>query len=94
MVDGRKNGKGSTSRFGNVGEPSNDTENTFEIVGGGEMGNTVLVHDLSSSELQVGRVDFTTENLVERSGTSKDDGLSFDLNGTLTETNEVSSNTD
>lgn len=58
------------------------------------MRDTVLVHDLRSAELEVGRVDLATEDLVERSRTGEDDRLSLDLDGALTETNEVGSNAD
>jgi hypothetical protein len=58
------------------------------------MRHTVLVHDLRASELEVGRVDLATENLVERSRSGEDDGLSLDLDRTLSETNEVRSDTD
>jgi hypothetical protein len=94
VVDRGEDGERSSSGFGNVGEPANDAENTFQVVGGGKVRDSVLVHDLSSSELQVRGVDFATENLVERSSSGEDDGLTFDLNSTLTETDEVSSDTD
>lgn len=57
------------------------------------MRDTVLVHDLSATELQVGGVDFTTEKLVDGGSTSEDDGLTLDLDGTLTKTDKVSTNT-
>lgn len=57
------------------------------------MRDAVPVHDLCTTELQVGSVDLTAEKLVDSASTGKDDGLAFNLNGTLTETDEVSTDT-
>ena len=57
------------------------------------MRNTVLVHDLCATELQVGSVDFTTEQLVDGGSTSEDDRLTLDLDSTLTETDKVGTDT-
>ena len=58
------------------------------------MGDTVLVHDLCSTELQVGSVDFTTEQLVDSRSTRQDNGLALDLDGSVSKTDEVSTDTD
>jgi hypothetical protein len=55
--------------------------------------NTVPVHNLRATKLKVGSVNFTTEQLVDSLGTSEDDWLTFDLDRTLTEADEVSTNT-
>jgi hypothetical protein len=57
------------------------------------MRHTVPVHDLRATKLKVGSVNFTTEQLVDSLGTSKDDWLTFNLDRTLTEADEVSTNT-
>jgi hypothetical protein len=56
--------------------------------------NTVLVHDLGTTKLQVGSVDLTTKKLVDSGSTSEDDGLTLNLDSTLTKTNEVGTDTD
>jgi hypothetical protein len=55
--------------------------------------NTVSVHDLGTTKLQVGSVDLTTQQVVESTSTGKDDGLTLNLDSTLTKTDEVSTNT-
>jgi len=55
--------------------------------------HTVLVHDLCATELQVGSVDLATEQLVDGRSTSEDDRLTLDLDSTLTETDEVGTDT-
>jgi hypothetical protein len=55
--------------------------------------DTVPVHDLGATELQVGSVDLASEQLVDSLGTSKDDGLAFDLDGTLAKADKVSTDT-
>jgi hypothetical protein len=57
------------------------------------MRHTVPVHDLRATKLKVGSVNFTTEQLVDSLGTSKNDWLTFNLDRTLTEADEVSTNT-
>ena len=57
------------------------------------MGDTVPVHDLSATKLKVGSVNFTTKQLVDSLSTSEDNRLAFDLDGTLTETDKVGTNT-
>ena len=57
------------------------------------MGHTVLVHDLGTTKMQVGSVDFTAKQFVDSRSTSKDDWLAFNLDGTLTKTDEISTNT-
>ena len=58
------------------------------------MGDTVLVHDLGTTKLQVGSVHFATQQLVDGRSTSEDDWLALDLDGTLSETDEVRTDTD
>lgn len=57
------------------------------------MRNTVPVHDLGATKLQVRSVDLATEQLVDSLGTGKDDGLTLNLDGTLSETDKVSTDT-
>lgn len=57
------------------------------------MRDTVLVHDLSTTKLQVGGVDLTTQELVDSRSTGENDGLTLNLDGTLTKTNKVSTDT-
>lgn len=74
--------------------PVDDLRDTLEVVVGGHVGDTVLVHDLGATELQVGGVDLTTQELVDGRGTGEDDGLALDLDGTLAEADEVGTDTD
>jgi hypothetical protein len=55
--------------------------------------NTVPVHDLGTTELQVGSINFTTEQLVDGTSTCEDNRLTLDLNRTLTKTDEISTDT-
>jgi hypothetical protein len=55
--------------------------------------NTVAIHDLGTTKLKIRSVNFTTEQLVDGLGTGKDDRLTLDLDRTLTEADEVSTNT-
>ena len=57
------------------------------------MRNTVPVHDLSATKLEVRSVDLATEQLVDSLSTSEDDGLAFNLDGTLSKTDKVSTDT-
>ena len=57
------------------------------------MRDTVPVHDLGTTKLQVRSVDLATEQLVDSLGTGKDDGLALNLDGTLSETDKVSTDT-
>ena len=57
------------------------------------MRDTVLVHDLSTTELQVRRVNLATQQLVDGRGTSQNDRLAFDLDGSLAQTDKVGTNT-
>jgi len=61
---------------------------------GSHVGDTVLVHDLGATKLQVGSVDLATEQFVNGRSTSEDDGLTLDLDGTLTKTDEIGADTD
>jgi hypothetical protein len=55
--------------------------------------DTVAVHDLGTTKLQVGGVDFTAEEVVEGTGTGEDDGLSLNLDRTLSETDQIGTDT-
>jgi hypothetical protein len=55
--------------------------------------NTVPIHDLGATKLQVRSVDLATEQLVDSLGTGKDDGLTLNLDGTLSKTDKISTNT-
>jgi hypothetical protein len=43
-----------------------------EIIFGSDVRDTIVVHDLSPAELEIGRVNFTTKELVDGTSTSKD----------------------
>jgi hypothetical protein len=58
------------------------------------MRGTVSSHNLGSSELKVGSVDLSTEDLVERLGSGEDERVTFDLDRSLTESDEIGSDTD
>ncbi|CAG9956035.1 unnamed protein product [Clonostachys rosea f. rosea IK726] len=68
--------------------PLNNLGDTGEIIIGSHVRDTVAVHDLSATKLQVGGVDFTTEQVVQGRGTCQDNGLTLDLDDTLAETNK------
>jgi hypothetical protein len=57
------------------------------------MRHTVAIHDLRTTKLQVGSVDFATEQLIDSLGTGKNNRLALDLDGTLTEADEVGADT-
>lgn len=77
-----------------VGEPLDHLERTVEVRLSNEVGRSIAGHDLGASKLKVGGVDLATKNLVERLGTCQDEGVALDLDCTLTESDEVGSNTD
>lgn len=58
------------------------------------MRGTVSSHDLGASELEVAGVDLSTENLVEGLSSGENERIAFDLDGSLTESDEVGSDTD
>ncbi|CAH0047846.1 unnamed protein product, partial [Clonostachys solani] len=68
--------------------PLNNLGYTSEIVVCSHVRDTVAVHDLGATKLQVGSVDFTTEQVVQGRGTCQDNGLALDLDDTLAETNK------
>src|SRR5262249_40944748 len=76
-----------------VGEPSDNLSNTLKIIVGCHMGDSVLVHDLSSTKLKVGSVHLTAKKLVDGLSASENDRLAFDLNGALAETDKVGADT-
>jgi hypothetical protein len=55
--------------------------------------DTVAVHDLSTTKLEVRGVDLTSKQLVDGLCTSEDDWLTLDLDGTLAKADKVSTNT-
>ncbi|KAH3668229.1 hypothetical protein OGAPHI_001983 [Ogataea philodendri] len=63
------------------------------VVAGSQVRNTISVHDLCTTKLQVGRVDFSTKNLVDGWSTGQNDRLTFDLDSSLTKSNQVSTDT-
>jgi len=76
----------------------------MEIMCGSEVRDTIVVHDLGSTELEIRRIDLASKEIVNRACTCKDlkleyfyqttyDRLAFDLNGPLTKTNEIRPNT-
>ncbi|KAH3673868.1 hypothetical protein OGATHE_001848 [Ogataea polymorpha] len=57
------------------------------------MRNTVSVHDLRASKLQVGGVNLSAQNLVDGRSTRQNDRLSFNLNGSLAKSHQVGADT-
>ena len=73
--------------------PVNNLGNTLKVVRGGHMRDTILVHDLSATQLQIGCVDFTTKELVDGCCSCENDWLTLDLDGPLPQADEVSTDT-
>ena len=46
-----------------IGEPPQDSENALKIIGHRSVRHSVVVHDLDASQLVVGGVHFSTQNL-------------------------------
>jgi len=57
------------------------------------VGNTIPVHDLSTAKLEVGGIDFTTQQVVQSRRTGKNDGLAFNLDRTLAKADKIRTNT-
>ena len=93
VISRRRDGNRAALLVRHVRYPLDDLGNTLEIVIGSHVRNTVPVHDLSATKLKVGSVHFTTKELVNSLSTSEDDGLAFNLDGTLSKTDKVSTNT-
>lgn len=51
------------SYLGYVGEPLQDGVDPLKVIWHGDMGNTVVVHDLHSSQLVVGSVNLPSQHL-------------------------------
>ncbi len=58
------------------------------------MGDTILEHNLGTTELQVGSINLATKDLIKGRGTSKDDRLAFNLDSTLAKADEIGADTD
>lgn len=48
---------------GHVGQPLQKCEDSLKVVTNGAVGHAVVVHDLDSTKLVVGCVDFSTQHL-------------------------------
>ena len=77
----------------NERHPLDNLGDTSEVIVGSQVRDTIAIHDLSATKLQVGGVDLATQEVVERRSTSEDDGLALNLDSTLTKTDKVSANT-
>ncbi|GKT88894.1 LOW QUALITY PROTEIN: hypothetical protein Ct61P_06744 [Colletotrichum tofieldiae] len=93
-VRARADGDGAAALLGDERHPLDNLGDTVEVVVTSHMRDTVAVHDLGTTQLQVGGVDLTAENVVQSRGTGEDDGLALDLDSTLTKTDKVGTNTD
>ncbi|RUS26108.1 hypothetical protein BC938DRAFT_471232 [Jimgerdemannia flammicorona] len=93
-IEARDNSNGRAAMLGYERQPLHNFADTLEVVFGGQVGHTVLVHDLGAAELEVGGVDLTTEHLVQCGSTSQDDWLTLVLDGALAEADEVSADAD
>lgn len=71
-----------------------DLQRSVQITRRHQVRDTILVHDLRPSELDVGRVHLLPEHLVDGLGTGKNNRLALYLHDTLAEPDEVRSNTD
>jgi hypothetical protein len=74
--------------------PFDNLWDTLKVITSSHVRNTVLVHNLGTTKLQIGGVHLATEKLVNSGSTSEDDGLTLNLDGTLTKTDEVGTDTD
>ncbi|ROV86895.1 hypothetical protein VMCG_10866 [Cytospora schulzeri] len=88
-VSGRGDRDGVVALVRNEGHPLDDLGDTSHVVLGGHVRHTVTVHDLSTTKLQVGSVDLTTQQVVQGRSTGKDDGLALNLDSTLTKTDKT-----
>ncbi|GFF28865.1 hypothetical protein IFM46972_02469 [Aspergillus udagawae] len=86
-------GNGCTLLVGHEGHPLDNLLDTLKVIGGSHVRDTVLVHDLSTTELQVRRVNLATQQLVDGRGTSQNDRLAFHLDGSLAQTDKVGTDT-
>ena len=93
-VDGRHDREHGAARRRDVAEPADDRQDTLEVVRCRQVRDTVLVHDLRATELQVRRVHLASQHLVEGARAREDDRLALDLDGTLAEADEVGTDTD
>lgn len=57
------------------------------------MRNAVPVHDLGTTELEVGCVHFATKKLVDSLSTGENDRLALNLDSTLAESDKIGTNT-
>ena len=93
VVGPRTDRDGGTLLVRHEGHPLDDLLDTVEVVVGRHVRDTVLVHDLRATELQVGGVDLSTQQLVDSRSAGQDDRLTLDLDGPLSKTDKVRTDT-
>lgn len=93
-INGRRDRDRLALSVGDVSKPLDDLECSVKVRLGDKVRSTVSSHDLGSSKLKVGSVDFSSENFVESLSSSKNHGVTLHLDRSLTQSNEVGSNTD
>lgn len=65
------------------GDPVHNLRYTLKVVVGRHVRDTILVHDLGTTQLQVRSVNLTTEKFVDSCGSCEDDRLALNLDSTL-----------
>ena len=73
--------------------PVHNLRDSLKVIIRCHMRDTVPVHDLSSSKLEIGSVDLATQEVVDSCSTSQNDRLTFNLNRALSETDKVGTDT-
>ena len=66
---------------------------TSQVIVDDSVRDTVVVHNLRTTQLDVGKIDILSEDLVEGGGASKNNGTLV-LDGSLAKTDQVGTNTD
>lgn len=67
----------SKSHLGHVGQPLQQSKDALKVVTNGAVGHAVVVHDLNSAQLVVGRVNFSTQNLMHTTEHKRRFGFMF-----------------
>ena len=73
-------------------QPAEDVVDPLQLVVHRQMGHTVGVHDLRTTQLHVGGIDFPAEHFVQRRCTRQEHGA-FVLHGPLAQPHQIGSDT-
>ena len=82
----------SSLAFGHVRQPTQNALDAFQVVCVRTVGYTVVVHNLNAAELRVRCVDFSSQQSVKSTVPCQNYMRIFDLNNTLTQADQISSN--